>query len=99
MRLIDADKLITPSNDDEKTFVIGIRGSKFLHLAYEFMKQKVSNASTVDAVPVVRCKDCEHGVRAVDNYVRCSHPCGKVLMMTAIDFCSYGKRRESNSGC
>ena len=44
-------------------------------------------------VPVVRCRDCKHGKRGVDNMVRCSHPCGKVISMTAENFCSYGQRK------
>ena len=48
-----------------------------------------------DVVPVVRCWECKHGKRGVDNMVRCSHPCGKVISMTAGDFCSYGQRKEA----
>ena len=48
---------------------------------------------TIDAVPVVRCRECKHGKRGVDNMVRCSHPCGKVISMIAEDFCSYGQRK------
>ena len=49
-----------------------------------------------DVVPVVRCRECKHGKRGVDNMVRCSHPCGKVISMTAEDFCSYGQRKEAD---
>lgn len=48
------------------------------------------------AVPVVRCQECRHGKRGVDSMVRCSHPCGKVISMTAGDFCSYGQRKEAD---
>ena len=53
----------------------------------------LGDAPTIDAVPVVRCKDCDHGLRCVDGYVRCSHPVGKVILMKWSDFCSYGERR------
>ena len=39
-----------------------------------------------DVVEVVRCQECKYGKRGVDNMVRCSHPCGKVISMTAGDF-------------
>lgn len=47
MRLIDADRL--PSAE-----VNGIRGIKFIP------KDFIDIAPTVDAVPVVRCKDCKY---------------------------------------
>ena len=53
----------------------------------------VNNAPTISAVPVVICRECKHGKRGVDNIVRCSHPCGKVISMTAGDFCSYGQQK------
>ena len=54
----------------------------------------IEQAPTVDAVPVVRCRDCGHGMRCVDGYVRCSHPSGKSILMKSSDFCSYGERKE-----
>ena len=50
----------------------------------------VSDFESLPAVPVVRCRECKYGKCGVDNMVRCSHPCGKVISMTAEDFCSYG---------
>lgn len=55
----------------------------------------ISNAPTVDAVEVVRCKDCKYGdwdsephdaivcMRTKDGFWRSGN-----------DFCSYGKRKE-----
>ena len=54
----------------------------------------VAKCVTIDAVPVVRCLDCGHGMRCVDGYVRCSHPSGKSILMKSSDFCSYGERKE-----
>lgn len=56
-------------------------------------KETIDDAPTIDAVPVVRCRECKYGKRGVDNMIRCSHPCGKVIPMTAGDFCSYGQRK------
>ena len=54
---------------------------------------------TVDAVEVVRCKDCFHYVQMPGSVVdyRCSIFCGcyeRPYPMEADGFCSYGERRE-----
>lgn len=46
----------------------------------------------VDAVEVVRCKDCKHFKIMSDGYTKCSHRHG--LAMVLLDnFCSYGERK------
>ncbi len=52
------------------------------------------DAPTVDAVPVVRCKDCKHfvspqGVPCCDEFMGLGFP-----NADGSDFCSYGERRE-----
>ena len=51
-----------------------------------------------DAVPVVRCKDCKHEISTADIRARTgSYWCNyKLQPCDADDFCSYGKRKESN---
>lgn len=63
--------------------------------AYFQIKSILTSTKAADVVEVVRCRECKHGKRGVDNMVRCSHPCGKVISMTAEDFCSYGQRKEA----
>mgnify|MGYP001772692385 FL=1 len=48
---------------------------------------------TIDAVPVVRCRECNHCDS--ENY-HCDHPMGTVapLRRKPDDFCSYGERKE-----
>lgn len=61
-------------------------------------KEIIRNAPTVDAVPVVRCRDCEHLVNAVVN-VNGFLICGVSDMeITPEDFCSYGERKEKQNG-
>lgn len=86
MRLIDADWI--HQNSDER-----FPEEKPYQEAWGLTM--VDSAPTIDAVPVVRCRECKHGKRGVDNVVICSHPCGKVISMTAGDFCSYGQRKET----
>lgn len=58
----------------------------------------VNLAPTVDAVPVVRCKDCGHWDDDPDTYGASSGPKGKCMKsfetMCADDFCSYGERKD-----
>lgn len=53
----------------------------------------IEAAPTVDAVQVVRCRDCKHC--DPENY-HCDHPMGTAapLRRKPDDFCSYGERKE-----
>lgn len=60
-------------------------------------KEIIRNAPTVDAVPVVRCKDCVYSQSAKINkkgYRICpaSH-----MEITDDDFCSYGERKKGGA--
>lgn len=60
----------------------------------------LSNAPTVDAVPVVRCKDCRFCEVVFDiNIIGNVHLfCGLSINNAAVqfgDFCSYGERKEA----
>ena len=59
----------------------------------------ISEAPTVDAVEVVRCKDCCHYRKATDwdgeSYYACHKRAAVLIMqMNKDDFCSYGERKE-----
>lgn len=49
----------------------------------------------IDAVPVVRCRECKHC--DPENY-HCDHPMGTAapLRRKPDDFCSYGERKEGD---
>ena len=83
MRLIDADAL-------ENQF--GVSDADLLAL------DEIRHAPTVDAVPVVRCKDCVHWDDDPDTYGTDYGPKGKCMKsfetMCADDFCSCGERRD-----
>ena len=53
----------------------------------------IEQAPTVDAVPVVFCRDCKHC--DPENY-HCDHPMSTAapLRRKPDDFCSYGERKE-----
>ena len=60
---------------------------------YFYVKFDIMEEPAVDAVEVVRCKDCKHC--DPENY-HCDHPMGTAapLRRKPDDFCSYGKRKE-----
>ena len=87
MRLIDADALI------EEALTEGAYG-------YVDAKQ-IADAPTVDAVPVVRCKDCKyhhweqepcHG--KIEHYCELPHMRGVEVFKEF--FCYYGKRKDGD---
>ena len=94
MRLIDADALIEKFNEkanmaeclvDERT---AERFATFCALA-----DAVEEMPTVDAVPIIRCKDCTFGHYIDHGHMHCLHPCGLTTNMSD-DFCSYAERKE-----
>ena len=60
---------------------------------YFYVKFDIMEEPAVDAVEVVRCKDCKHC--DPENY-HCDHPMGTAapLRRKPDDFCSYGERKE-----
>ena len=91
MRLIDADALMDKANSD------GVYG-------YVDAKQ-ISEAPTVDAVPVVRCRECKHHrdkneqeqQYLVEDVLICTSPDATDDCWNAVwpdHFCSYGKWKE-----
>lgn len=63
--------------------------------------KEIEAMPTVDAIQVVRCKDCMHhkGLTEMEkfqygnNVVWCKRPCSKRKIMRSNDFCSYGERK------
>ena len=81
-RLIDADALI------EEALTEGAYG-------YVDAKQ-IANAPTVDAVEVVRCKDCLYS-RERYGHIECIHGISYRNTWNKPDFyCSYGERKDGD---
>lgn len=96
-RLIDADalhrKVKMETNPYGKPTIDYDSGVKVL----EWIEQ----APTVDAVPVVRCRDCKHAWIHPCGYVYCHRDGRNAYEMTFnLDgFCSYGERKgDTNNG-
>ena len=59
------------------------------------IRRVIDEAPTIDAVPVVRCKDCKHYKKDTLNARYCNHKTGGLSCFPEEDnFCSYGERRE-----
>lgn len=94
-RLIDADALSLPMIGDgdmqgRYTATMGYRGQgRVLAVVHEVYRRAIAEAPTVDAVEVVRCKDCK--------FLHDKGYCTLVTGMTRIkhdDYCSRGERRN-----
>ena len=86
MRLIDADRAMEIVRDQ------GIAHPNAYHLT-NYATLILREAPTVDAVEVVRCRECKHC--DPENH-HCDHPMSTAapLSRKPDDFCSYGKRKE-----
>ena len=78
MRLIDADALLAEYDRQHE----GEPGKA---------RKLIEDAPTVDAVEVVRCKDCKY-LMFSDCYGECGK--GHMGIVSTYDFCSYGERKE-----
>ncbi len=86
MRLIDADAV-------KFRVEYGYDNNGVLLVPYRDIKKSIESAKTVDAVPVVLCKDCENSYYAVDDLICSYGPC--VDCPVSPDFwCANGRRRE-----
>lgn len=59
----------------------------FEHIGAEPNAEDIDNAPTIDAVQVVRCKDCKY-YEGKNTY------CANDRLATPDDYCSIGERRE-----
>ena len=92
-RLIDANALISYMDECSKE-------SRF-RVYYGYAKSFIDNAPTIDAVPVVRCRECKYwkhsGVKAGNSFSDMEHIGGcefTKYYRRESDFCSYGERKE-----
>jgi hypothetical protein len=85
MRLIDAEELERLFNEQIEQGV-GVIG------AFDAFYDALQDTPTVDAVEVVRCRDCKH--YKPDEYECGCDFAGGLPYVKADDFCSYGERRN-----
>ena len=83
-RLIDANALIKEANSDG---------------AYGYVDAKqISEVPTIDAVEIVRCRDCKHyrPQKKSAHWENRANYCNRIVTIKTrpYDFCSYGERKE-----
>lgn len=75
---------------EDKKYHVGF-GSFYLAYVFKWLSEEfeIEDALTIDAVSVVRCKDCKHRT----EYGNCGHPRQKGVLPSAypFDFCNYGE--------
>ena len=86
-RLIDADALIKEANSDG---------------AYGYVDAKqIDEAPTVDAVKIVRCKDCKHyrPQKKSAHWENRTNYCNHIVTIKVqpYDFCSHGEQKNEVS--
>ena len=87
-RLIDANAL--------KSYMDECSKETRFRVYYGYATSFIDAAPTVDAVEVVRCRECKHC--DPENH-HCDHHMGTVapLRREPDDFCSYGERKDGDS--
>ena len=58
------------------------------------IEEWLNNAQTIDAVSVVRCRDCKHYEIHKPKVLENCERKGYIIPMKPDDFCSYGERKE-----
>lgn len=95
MRLIDADSV------DERLAADNSGGERF---PIPWFRCWIGLQETIDAVPVVRCRECKHSslpskmtqIYGKEGTLTCHYgPCNR-RNVSMDDFCSYGKRKDGD---
>ena len=94
-RMIDVNKVINSmqkclDESPDKKHSVG-------YFAFESIIECLKQEPTVDAVPVVRCRDCKHAWIHPCGYVYCHRDGRNAYEMTfnLDSFCSYGERKDN----
>ena len=89
MRLIDADRSMEIVHNQ------GIAHPNAYHLT-NYATLILREAPTVDAVEVVRCRDCKHYEIHKPKVLENCERNGYIIPMKPNDFCSYGERKDDD---
>ena len=93
MRLVDANHLLKKLQDEWNTLYYDDPDTaNGLKVAYRY----VITEATIDAVRVVRCKDCKYGIaNGNEGIINCE--CSRGDPHYADYYCMYGERKDENS--
>lgn len=94
-RLIDADKRIAEIKNQYCNGCDNYGGVKCRACWVDDAICLIDDATTVDAVPVVRCRECKWW-QEDDDIGHCDNPDGLDNYAKPDDFCSYGERKDGD---
>ena len=104
-RLIDATAVVesltnfTPNGWGKDVPYIRSEWAAAVKIKDNFMKA-ITEAPTIDAVEVVRCKDCKHykPQKKSAHWENRANYCNRVVTIKTqpYDFCSYGERKDGD---
>lgn len=99
-RLIDADALMDVIRQHEYRLATK-QGAIDYGMFTLGIQQAVDSQPTVDAVPVVRCRDCKHykPQKKSAHWVNRANYCNRIVTIKTqpYDFCSHGERKDEVS--
>ena len=84
MRLIDADVMLEHLREDPLFPFVEKYG----------MSGVIESMPTVDAVPVIRCRDCKYNSNTDGNYVKCNIIPQMFGKTPDDNYCSWAERKE-----
>ena len=99
MRLIDADALnvilvreYLMYND--VAHMLTLKGVQVYNAAIDAARSKIGESPTIDAVPVVRCKDCIHAIKFRSGQVSCGYHDWCRVQVDPNGYCNHGEKDE-----
>lgn len=98
-RLIDADQMAVDESEAYMSAQVQITDElKWLinFAAHSKIQRLIADTPTVDAVPVVRCRDCRNSYEGIDGRICSYGPCVDCVVPDDF-FCRFGERRERNA--
>ena len=95
MRIIDADSLLKHAGIFEVKARARGCGNSILNLAKAWLWNEVNIAPTIDAVPVVRCRECIAYTPVDDNTGKCVFLIGEHQYVVPDGYCYLGERKEN----
>ena len=100
VRLIDGDELIVKLYQHQPMDWTGSDAEVQELNDWKLFRNMVDNSPTVDAVPVVRCKDCKYykPQKKSAHWEHRANYCNRVVTIKVqpYDFCSYGERKDGD---
>lgn len=92
MRLVDAEVLLLKALEEKRfifSYTDALNQELVMETVYHDLAEFILSAPVIDAVPVVRCKDCKYLM-----FSDCYGECSKGSFVAPNDYCSKGERRE-----